>query len=249
MVSDNSNNSGSLDSSTVTIPTSALSSIVNELQSLKDVVKSMELQQLSKELQLPVNVISNSDEFKPVRRLKRGLGSITLLESEIRDAQEKTHTAGAAAKYLKVNYYTYRKYAQLYGVWKTNRSYRSEEGYKHGVESGKYPLSRLLNGDFPDYPVFRLKDKLILGGVKAPECEQCGYKERRITDSKIPLILNFQDGNQRNHKLENIKVLCYNCTFCSGVGYIRRGKRYHHQLILGDPDRAQGAVCDIPSRF
>jgi hypothetical protein len=161
------------------------------------------------------------------------------------EAQEKTKTAVAAAEYLNVNYYTYRRYALMFGIWKTNATYR-KEGIQQDAEKGKYPLSRILNGEFPDYPVFRLKDKLINGNVKKPECEQCGYKERRITDGKMPLIINFEDGNNKNHRPENIKLYCYNCTFCCGKGYIRKGKKYS---VFDDPDRAQGAKNNIPSRF
>lgn len=222
-----------------------ISALKTELQELKETIRNIQTHQLAKDLQLPIEVIENSGEIKPVRRTKRGRGAIGLLESEIRDAQDKTYNASDAARYLRVNYYTYRKYAKLFGIWKTNIFYR-REGIYINVEKGKYPLSKLMNGEFPNYPIYRLKDKLIQGGVKKPECEQCGFKERRITDSKIPLILNFEDGNEKNNRIENIKILCYNCSFCSGKGYIRRGRKFH---ILDDPDRVQGANYYIPKRF
>ena len=61
---------------------------------------------------------------------------------------------------------------------------------------GRYPLSKILSGKCPNFPIHRLKDKLIRSGTKKTECEQCGYSERRITDGKIPLLLNFEDGNK-----------------------------------------------------
>lgn len=217
----------------------------NELQELKDLVRTIQTQQLSKELQLPIDVIENSSEIKPNRRTKRGRGNSPLLESELREAQEKTITAADAARYLRVAFSTYKSYCKLYGIWKTNIHYK-KEGRIFDAEKGKYPVSRLLEGEFPDYPIYRLKDKLIQAGIKRPECEQCGFNERRITDGKMPLILNFEDGDFKNHRLENLKLLCYNCTFCSGKGWIRRGKKYH---VLDDPDRAQGANEHIPKRF
>lgn len=216
-----------------------------DLIDLKEELQKLKLQKLSQELQLPEEVIINSGEITPVCRTKKGRGSTPLLESEIREAQEKTITAADAARYLKVSFKTLKKYAQLYDIWKTNVHYK-REGTILSAEKGKYPLSRLINGEFPDYPIYRLKDKLIQGGVKNPECEQCGFKERRITDGKMPLILNFEDGNIKNHKLENLKLLCYNCSFISGKGYIRRGTKYH---VLDDPDRVQGANEYIPKRF
>jgi hypothetical protein len=222
-----------------------VAALKTELVNLREEIQKIKLQQLSKELQLPEEVILNSGEITPVGRIKKGRGSVPLLESEILEAQSKTITAADAARYLKVSYKTFKKYAQLYGIWKTNVHYR-REGTILSAEKGKYPVSRLIQGEFPDYPIYRLKDKLIQGGVKKPECEQCGFKERRITDGKMPLILNFEDGNPKNHKLENIKLLCYNCSFISGKGYIRRGTKYH---VLDDPDRVQGADYYIPNRF
>jgi hypothetical protein len=78
----------------------------------------------------------------------------------------------------------------------------------------------------------------------------CGFSEKRLTDSKMPLLLVFQDGNMKNHKLENLKILCYNCSFLygkgSGAGCIKRGKKY---TLLDDPDRAQGAVKELKAKF
>ena len=78
---------------------------------------------------------------------------------------------------------------------------------------GKYPIQDVLDGKYPNFPVHRLKDKLIRSNIKKAECEQCGFHERRITDGKLPLLLNFEDGNKHNHALVNLKLLCYNCTF------------------------------------
>jgi ribosomal protein L29 len=230
---------------TVTAEEKNIAFLKNEVHELKEAIRKLQTRQLAEHLQLSVEAIENSGEIKNVKRIKRGLGSIPILESEIREAQDKTGTAVAAAKHLKIHYTTYKKYAKLYGIWKTNVHYK-KEGMIVDAEKGRYPLSKLIQGEFPDYPVFRLKDKLIQGGVKKAECEQCGWKERRITDGKLPLILNFDDGNFKNHKLENIKLLCYNCTFCSGKGYIRKGKKYH---VLDDPDRVQGADEYVPTRF
>jgi hypothetical protein len=222
-----------------------IASLKSQLMELKEELQKIKVQKLSEELQLSADIILNSDEIKPIHRTKRGCGFTPLLESEIREAQEKTITASGAARYLRVNYYTYKKYAQLFGIWKTNVHYK-KEGRIIDPEKGKYPISKLLTGEFPNYPVYRLKDKLIQSGIKKPECEQCGFKERRITDGKIPLILNFEDENPKNHKLENIRLLCYNCSFICGKGYIRKGHKYH---VLHDPDRVQGADEYIPKRF
>ena len=50
-------------------------------------------------------------------RGKRGIGARPLLESEIKAAQEKSRSAFEAARSLGVSYNTYKKYAQLYGIF------------------------------------------------------------------------------------------------------------------------------------
>ncbi len=89
-----------------------------------------------------------------------------------------------------------------------------------------------------------LKDKLIRSGIKSSECEMCGYKERRIVDGKIPLLLNFEDGDISNRTLENLKIYCFNCTFNCGRGYIKRGTIHFNM----DPDVIQGAKKPIKAR-
>ena len=54
---------------------------------------------------------------------------------------------------------------------------------------------------------------LIQEGYLIEQCERCGYNERRNLDLKVPLILHYRDGNQKNFRLENIHLLCYNCYF------------------------------------
>ena len=39
------------------------------------------------------------------------------------------------------------------------------------------------------------------------------FKERRVSDYKMPLLLNFKDNNKKNYRKENIELLCYNHYF------------------------------------
>jgi hypothetical protein len=59
----------------------------------------------------------------------------------------------------------------------------------------------------------------------------------------LPLLLNFEDGNNKNHKLENMRLLCYNCTFTSGKGYISKGPK------IFDPDILQDSKKILKQRF
>lgn len=218
--------------------------LISEIEKLKSEVHEIKNKKIIDELQLPEDVLESSGyiEKKP-KRLKRGRGFRPLLESEILDAKSKRISCAGQASYLGVSFATYKKYAQLYGLFEPITSRR---GIKQPFDPyrGKYPIDKILNGDYPNYPTYRLKDLLIRSKKKKVECENCGFSERRITDNKIPLVLNFEDGNSKNHKIENLKLYCYNCTFLIGRGYVRKGKKW-----FDDPDRLQGAQKSLDSRF
>jgi hypothetical protein len=167
-----------------------------------------------------------------------------LTQSEIQDAIERSASARKAAKLLGVSYPTYKMYAKKYNVHIT-KGWPITKAVKGPINpyKGKYPINEILDGKHPDFPVHRLKDKLIRSGIKKAECEQCGFHERRIIDGKLPLLLNFDDGNNKNHKIENMRLLCYNCTFTSGKGYISKGPK------IFDPDILQDSKKILRQRF
>jgi hypothetical protein len=55
----------------------------------------------------------------------------------------------------------------------------------------------------------RLKAALLREGVKAHRCERCGLAE--WLGRPIPLELDHVDGDRRNNRLENLRLLCPNC--------------------------------------
>jgi hypothetical protein len=59
----------------------------------------------------------------------------------------------------------------------------------------------------------KVKKRLFEEGYLKEECALCGFNERRVSDYKIPLLLNFKDHNTKNYRLDNLQVLCYNHYF------------------------------------
>jgi len=229
--------------STLSKKVEELDSIKKELNNLKTDIPTNE--EVAKEIKLTKYSNFTIKPFKLKR--KRGKGAVPLLESEIKEAQAKSKSAAQAAKHLNVSYACYKKYAKLYNLHTTftNKSGRGVLKTKN-PKTGKYPLDDILNGKFPDYPLWKLKDRLIRSGLKPAACEQCGYCERRLTDNKIPLLLVFEDNNEKNHKLENMKVFCYNCSFTSGRIWVKIKDR---KRWLNDPDRLQGSARDTVQKF
>ena len=59
----------------------------------------------------------------------------------------------------------------------------------------------------------KLKYALIEQGYLLEECAICSFKERRVLDYKMPLLLHFKDNNSNNYSLDNVQLLCYNHYF------------------------------------
>jgi hypothetical protein len=145
---------------------------------------------------------------------KRGVGAQPLLESQIKAAQETSRSAFEAARLLGVSYNTYKKYAKLYGIFENLKN-----PYGIGIEKAKkiknkkYHIEDLIDGKHLHYPIHKFKNKLFDSGYVPKVCGSCGFSEARITDGKMPLLIDFLDGNLNNRKLDNIRPLCYNCFF------------------------------------
>jgi len=150
----------------------------------------------------------------PQQRRKRGLGARPLLESEIKGIQKKARSAAEAARLLGVSYNTYKKYAREYKLFEELKN-PSGIGIRKGANgtSGFHPLDDILAGKHPTYPVWKLKKRILLNGYMEEKCNNCGFCERRVTDHRVPLVLDFLDGNRKNFLYDNLRMLCFNCSF------------------------------------
>ena len=163
------------------------------------------------------------------RRMKRGLGANPLMESEIRDAQSKARSAMEAARLLGVSYNTYKKYARSYGIFEDLKN-PDGTGIRKGynIKRGKYSLDDILKGKYPDYPIWKLKQRLLNNGYMLEKCNSCGFEEKRLVDGKVPLVLDFIDGNRQNHLYENLKMMCFNCSFLINGNLTGPKKEYEY---------------------
>lgn len=157
-------------------------------------------------------------------RHKVGSPPKALDKQDVERAMRNTSSNKQAARYLGVSYPTYKKYATMF---------KDDEGIvlfeKHKNISGKGISKMTLRKDKNRYvgimdilegrvnPLFfdfnKIKEYAIREGVIEEKCCRCGFKEPRILDKKVPVILTYKDGNKKNLKLENLEFLCYNCHF------------------------------------
>ena len=145
-----------------------------------------------------------------------------LTKEDILRSQKVTRSNMAAARYLHVSYNHYKKYAKMY---KNDEGITLLEVHKNQAGAGipkfavagidNIPLLDVLEGRVPieHFDPRKIKARLLSEGKLVEVCAVCGFAERRVTDLKIPVILNFKDGNKKNWHLENLEFLCYNHSF------------------------------------
>ena len=170
----------------------------------------------------------------------RGRSALNLSESEIRYAMENTKSNSEAARFLNVSFTTYKKYAKQFidsksdkTLWELHKNQAGKGIRKDIVQAtaGPYSIDKLLQGEYPNYPVWKLRNRILALGILPEKCNSCGYEERRITDDTTPLLLDFKDGDSTNHRIENLQLLCLNCY------YMQTGNPYNEnnrEITLND---------------
>lgn len=156
-----------------------------------------------------------------------------LTKQDIERAQKYTKSNRAAARFLGCSYNTYLLYAKMFIDEETGKTLfdkhlnRSGKGIpKWGNNGRDIPVDEILNGSAPrwSYSADKLKNVLLAETKLINHCYKCGFHEERVTDYKVPLLLNYKDNNSKNWKLDNLELLCYNCYFIN-VGDVFTSKQ------------------------
>ena len=148
-------------------------------------------------------------------------------------AMSQTKSNRAACRYLNVSYIHYKRWAKLYesdthsNLFEQHKNQCGKGIPKFLRSKGKEPaLIDIIEGrvDASSFSPDKIKYRLITEGHLLEECSTCKFKERRVSDYKMPLLLNFKDNNKKNYRKENIELLCYNHYFLT-VGDIFTDKQ------------------------
>ena len=152
-----------------------------------------------------------------------------LTKEDLLRAMSQTRSNRAAARYLHVSYNHYKKYAKMY---KNDDGDTLLEAHKNQAGKGipkflsgkgkQPPIIDLIEGRVPatHFDPQKIKERLIFEALVEECCERCGFNERRVVDNRVPLILHHKNGNKKDFTLDNIEMMCYNCSFLYGVSPI-----------------------------
>lgn len=135
-------------------------------------------------------------------------------EEQLRIAVKESRSIRQVLKRLKLreaggNYYQINKYIKVYNI---NTSHLKGRGWNKGLKgigTPHIPLTEILinNSTFQSY---KLKNRLIKAGLKKACCEECGWATRS-SDGRLPLEIDHINGDSRDNRLKNLRILCPNC--------------------------------------
>ena len=169
---------------------------------------------------------------KPMGRPSKGM---TMSKHNIELAIKSTQSMGQAGLYMGVSKNTFKKYAKLHGLWKPRKS---SKGIRHTGNVGsalKHDLKAILEGKNPNpYREDTLLKKGIHEGYLKCACNNCtaDFTHMNVMTQLPPLILDFLDRNPMNTKIENLRVLCFNCVY--ELASSKKGWYRHRTTVLGD---------------
>jgi hypothetical protein len=173
-----------------------------------------------------------------------------LTKEQILAAQAKTKSNMAAARYLHISYQHYKKWAKLYKLFDKHKNQSGKGIPKFLRGPKKMPhMVEIIEGRIAasSFDPNKLKYALIEQGYLSEECAMCSFKERRVLDYKMPLLLHFKDNNSNNYSLDNVELLCYNHYFLT-VGDIFNEKDIKQieskQEHLGTSEKVEWEVDD-----
>jgi len=118
---------------------------------------------------------------------------------------------------------TIKKYVQIYDIDISHFETKRERILRVNGEIGKIKrksLNEILISGSTYTNIHNLKNRLYDEGLKERKCEKCGQNEW-WNGEKISLILDHINGDNSDHRLENLRIVCPNCnatlpTHCRG---------------------------------
>lgn len=131
----------------------------------------------------------------------------TMTDKEFIEICNNSLTMSEACSKIGIHFNTFSKRAKQLGCYHPNIGGKGMN--KKSANGNTISLQEILDGKYPNYQTFKLKNKLFKAGLKENKCEICGISE--WLGKPIKCELHHKDGNRNNHRLENLQMLCPNC--------------------------------------
>ncbi len=96
-----------------------------------------------------------------------------------------------------------------------------------GIGKPRFELTDILRKD-SNFQSYKLKRRLFAAGLKPKYCEQCGWAET-TPDGYLPLELDHINGDSRDNRLKNLRILCPNC---HSLQPTHRGRNKKHARVV-----------------
>ena len=155
------------------------------------------------------------------------------LGSELLTALENSISIADASRAIGLSYPTFRKWCELLIPLEYEEFKKNSHPYSKPKTHLRYnypyykKLVRILNGEI-EKPKRWTKTKFVTlitrDALIEDKCSLCNFEERRITDYRIPLLMDVLNGNPLDWSRDNIRLLCYNCFFLNVRDF--RGTEY-----------------------
>lgn len=137
----------------------------------------------------------------------------TWTEAQLRDAAKNARSIRQILQRLGLkmaggNYAQIKKYLRIFSITVELKGHGWSKGLK-GIGTPRIALRDILIAD-SDFQSFKLKNRLFKEGLKSQYCEECGWA-KKSKDGRLPLELDHINGDPRDNRLENLRILCPNC--------------------------------------
>jgi hypothetical protein len=177
-------------------------------------------------------------------------------EEDVRKAMANTTSNMKAAQYLEISLPTYKKYASMYRDGETGKTLyeiHQNQSMKNVVGrtwiSGKKRINwdNILREGQKCTPerLQKLSAALLSNNKLEHKCYRCNFEEKRLEDSKIPILMNFKNGNKSDWRIQNIEMVCYNCSFLYCLDFYDNSVIYKVQNIPLNADQGKKEKKDF----
>ncbi|PIP27394.1 MAG: hypothetical protein COX30_02150 [Candidatus Moranbacteria bacterium CG23_combo_of_CG06-09_8_20_14_all_39_10] len=107
------------------------------------------------------------------------------------------------------NYTQIKKYLEIYKIGTEHFTGQAWNKGMIGIGKPRLILEDILVKD-SYFQSYKLKKRLFDAKIKPRHCEECGW-HKETAEGRLPLELDHINGDSKDNRLENLRVLCPNC--------------------------------------